>query len=102
MIRFIFKRLFYGLLVIFGVVTVVFLLFNVLPGDPARMRMGQRSDDKSLEIIRKDLNLDLPLLRQYMLFINDLSVVSFHNVEKTNSRVYLDSAKYGYTIPLFS
>ena len=37
---FIVKRLFYGLLVLFGVITLVFVLFNVLPGDPARMMLG--------------------------------------------------------------
>ncbi|MEI7664357.1 MAG: ABC transporter permease, partial [Bacteroidota bacterium] len=35
--RFILKRLWYGVLVLFGVVVVVFFLFNILPGDPARM-----------------------------------------------------------------
>ena len=51
----------YGFLVLAGVVTVVFLLFNVLPGDPARMLMGQRADAESLKIIQKDLGLDQPL-----------------------------------------
>jgi len=38
----------YGFLVLTGVITVVFLLFNVLPGDPARMLMGQRADEEYL------------------------------------------------------
>ncbi|MCX6282859.1 MAG: ABC transporter permease, partial [Bacteroidetes bacterium] len=41
MIKFIFQRLGYGILVILGVVVVVFFLFNILPGDPARMMLGQ-------------------------------------------------------------
>jgi len=43
MVNFILKRLLYGLLVLFGVVTIIFLLFNVLPGDPARMMLGATS-----------------------------------------------------------
>ena len=44
MFKFILKRLLYGLLVLLGVVVVIFFLFNVLPGDPARMMLGQRAD----------------------------------------------------------
>mgnify|MGYP007089897573 FL=1 len=55
MIQFILKRLMYGFLVLIGVITIVFLLFNVLPGDPARMMLGQRADLASVEAINKDL-----------------------------------------------
>ena len=63
----------YGFFVLAGVVTVVFLLFNVLPGDPARMLMGQRADAESLKIIQKDLGLDQPLSKQFVMYINDCS-----------------------------
>lgn len=46
MLRYIGKRLMYGFLVILGVVTLVFFLFNILPGDPARMMLGQRADEE--------------------------------------------------------
>ncbi|MDB4025713.1 ABC transporter permease, partial [Flavobacteriaceae bacterium] len=39
MVQFILNKFFYGILTLFGVVTVIFLLFNVLPGDPARMML---------------------------------------------------------------
>ena len=39
MIQFILNKISYGILTLFGVVTVIFLLFNVLPGDPARMML---------------------------------------------------------------
>jgi peptide/nickel transport system permease protein len=55
MLRFLFRRLFYGGLVLGGVVTLVFFLFNILPGDPARMMMGQRADLASIESLRKEL-----------------------------------------------
>ncbi|MCK5079072.1 MAG: ABC transporter permease, partial [Bacteroidales bacterium] len=73
MLRFIIKRLWYGLLVLFGVVTVVFFLFNILPGDPARMMLGQRADIASVEAINKDLGRDQPLHIQYFNFLNDIS-----------------------------
>ena len=44
MLRYTLKRLLYGILVLLGVVTLVFFLFNILPGDPARMMLGERAD----------------------------------------------------------
>ena len=57
----------------FGVITLVFVLFNILPGDPARMMLGQRADEKSIEAIHKELGLDKPLHHQYCKYIYDLS-----------------------------
>jgi len=83
-----------------GVITIVFLLFNVLPGDPARMLMGQRADEESLRIIQKDLGLDKPLSTQYLMYLNDLSPISFHD-KNSEDNFYLDPQKYDYT-ELFS
>ncbi|PJB14117.1 MAG: ABC transporter permease [Flavobacteriales bacterium CG_4_9_14_3_um_filter_32_8] len=96
MIRFITKRILYGFLVLAGVVTVVFLLFNVLPGDPARMLMGQRADAESLRIIKKDLGLDRPLSQQFVMYINDLSIISVHD-KNPDDYLYLDEEKYDYS-----
>ena len=79
-----------------GVITVVFLLFNVLPGDPARMLMGQRADEESLKIIQKDLGLDQPLSKQFVMYLNDLSPISVHN-KNPEDYLYLDDEKYDYT-----
>ncbi len=78
MIRYLTKRLAYGLLVMWGVATVIFFLFNILPGDPARMLLGQRADISSVEAIKKDLGLDQPPLIQYFHYLNDLSPLSIH------------------------
>jgi len=94
MLRFIIKRLWYGLLVLFGVVTVVFFLFNILPGDPARMMLGQRADIASVEAINKDLGRDKPLHIQYFNFLNDISPISFHNTKSEDSYWYFDDEKY--------
>lgn len=75
MTRYLFRRLRYSVLVLWGVVTLVFFLFHVLPADPARLTMGQRSDLKSIENARKALHLDKPVAYRYLLFLNDLSPV---------------------------
>jgi peptide/nickel transport system permease protein len=84
----------------FGVITIVFVLFNVLPGDPARMMLGQRADITSVEAINKDLGRDKPLLVQYFNYLNDLSPISIHNPDNPESYWYLDSTKYS-SVPLF-
>ena len=90
MLRFFARRLRYSLLVLAGVVTVVFFLFNVLPGDPARLTMGQRSDKATIENARKEMNLDKPLLVRYGLFLNDLSPIGWHSCDSASKE------KYGY------
>ena len=94
MFRYIRKRILYGLLVMLGVVVLVFFLFNILPGDPARMMLGQRADEESVMIINKDLGRDKPLYQQFFNYLNDLSPISFHNNSNPESYWYLDSTKY--------
>lgn len=78
MLQYIFKKFLYGLAVMAGVIIVVFLLFNVLPGDPARMTMGQRADVQSLEAVRKEFGLDRSKPMQFFLYLNDLSPIGLH------------------------
>jgi peptide/nickel transport system permease protein len=84
-----------GLLIIFGVVTVVFFLFNILPGDPARMMLGQRADVASIDAINKELGRDLPVSKRFALYVNDLSPISLNNTVDSSSHAFADSKKYG-------
>lgn len=88
MLRYVANRIRYSLLVLLGVVTVVFFLFNVMPGDPARLTMGQRSDLASIENARKEMNLDKPLVTRYLLFLNDLSPISLLLTPSAQDRKY--------------
>ena len=96
MTGFILKRFGYGFLVLIGVITVVFLLFNVLPGDPARMMLGQRADEASIKAINKDLGRDKSLTVQFLMYINDLSFVSIHETKDIDHYLYLDAGKYTF------
>ena len=101
MVGYILRKLIYGILVLWGVVTLVFAIFSINPGDPARMLLGQRVDEASLAAVNRELGLDLPKGEQYLLYLNDISPVSIHETENETSHLYLDSAKYDYT-SLFS
>lgn len=65
------------------------------------MRMGQRTDQKSIDVIKADLNLDLPLHKQQLPSLNDLSFISIHDVKNPENRFYLDPRKYGTPTQLF-
>jgi len=78
MIRYIIRKLGYGLAVMLGIVFVVFFLFNILPVDPARMTQGQRADVQSLQAVRKEFGLDKPVPVQFAYYLNDLSPIGIH------------------------
>ena len=97
-LRLFFKKTGYALLVLWGIITLVFLLFNVLPDDPARLTLGQRSDLASIENVRKELNLDKPVSTRYILYLKDLLPIS---IEKNDAQT---QEKYTYLklLPLSS
>lgn len=63
------KNFLYSILIILGVITVTFCLLYVIPGDPARMLLGQRADVKSVEAVKEELGLNKPIYVQYFDFI---------------------------------
>ena len=78
MLRFITKKLLYGLLVLVGVVILVFFLFQGF-GDPSRLIMGQTGDAATQANIRKELYLDQPKWKQFFYYVNDVSPISIHS-----------------------
>ena len=50
---------------------MVFALMHAIPGDPARIMLGagEQLDEKQLEIVRREYNLDKPLPVQYVLWL---------------------------------
>ena len=77
----------------FGVVTVIFFLFNVLPGDPAQMMLGQNESSDQLMIVKKKYGFDKPIVNQYFLYLNDLSPISLHSKNKEDYS-YFGKNKY--------
>ena len=55
----------------------MFIMFQGF-GDPARMIVGQTGDKKTMENIRRDLYLDQPKWKQFLLYLNDVSPVALH------------------------
>tara|TARA_B100000787_G_scaffold166375_1_gene151513 strand:+ start:1063 stop:2136 length:1074 start_codon:yes stop_codon:yes gene_type:complete len=89
------KKISNMLLTLFGVVTIVFFLFNILPGDPAQMMLDQNENTEQLMILKKKHGFDKPIFVQYLYYINDLSVVSVHFKDPDNLS-YLTTVKYNF------
>ncbi|WP_282135485.1 ABC transporter permease [Seonamhaeicola maritimus] len=96
MISYLLNKITYALLTLFGVITVIFLLFNVLPGDPAQMMLGQNEDTEQLALVKQKYGFDKPISTQYLYYLNDLSPLSFHSNLKEDY-TSLESGKYSAT-----
>ncbi|HHB92617.1 MAG TPA: ABC transporter permease [Thioploca sp.] len=72
MLSFLFSRLFSTLIVMLGVVTLVFLLIHLVPGDPVQAMLGESATSVDQEVLRTSLGLDQPLLTQWQSYISGL------------------------------
>jgi peptide/nickel transport system permease protein len=98
MISYLLRKLVYGFLVLWGVVTLVFFLFNLSPGDPVRNLVGENASEEVIANMRRKFDLDLPVGQRYLLYLNDLSPLGVHN-NRESSRVYFNPNEYsGYRI----
>ncbi len=100
MLAYITKKISYSILVLWGVLTLVFFLFYVLPGDPARMMLDKREDANQLAIIKQKYAFDRSVSEQYALYLNDVLPLSIHH-NNTAAFTSLTSGKYQYS-KLFS
>ena len=79
------KKILYSASVLIVVVMVVFIMFQGF-GDPARLVAGQTGDKKTMENIRKDLYLDKPKWKQFLLYLNDVSPIAIHSSEEISRK----------------
>ena len=101
LVKFITNRFLNGLLVMVGVIVLIFMLFNVLPVNSARMTLGQRADAESVKAIEREFRLNLPWYQRLGLYFNDLSPVSLNNMADSDAPTYLHHSEVKFT-KLFS
>ena len=70
--KFIFNRALQAVPVVMGVLTISFILMVVLPGDPVLSMIGERYDENTVELMRKKLNVDKPLIERMGIFVGDV------------------------------
>lgn len=72
MVRYVLQRFLGMLSVMFVVVTIVFVIVRVAPGDPAAVMLGPDATPADIEVLRERLGIDQPLVVQYVLFLGQL------------------------------
>jgi ABC-type dipeptide/oligopeptide/nickel transport system permease component len=66
------KRALRAVITLWLAVTLVFLALRTIPGDAADALMGQQMSAEGVELLRRQMGLDQPLLTQYLVFIGDV------------------------------
>jgi peptide/nickel transport system permease protein len=72
MLRFIVRRLFGVIPVLFGLSIILFAFIHLLPGDPASAILGQHATPERVAAMRAYLGLDDPLWQQYLGYLGNL------------------------------
>lgn len=70
--KFILKRMLISILIVFLVSVFAFSLMHILPGDPARLALGEAANEEDVQALRVSLHLDKPVLEQYWIWIKGL------------------------------
>lgn len=73
MIKFVFHRILLSIPTLLAVLTIVFLIARVIPGDPAAVILGDSASAEALQNLRQRLGLDRPLAEQYLGFLRDVA-----------------------------
>ena len=76
MAQYIIRRLLQAVLVIFGVVTVVFVILH-LTGDPVRLMLGDQASEADITSVRHQLGLDRPVYQQYFAYLGSVAHGNF-------------------------
>ncbi len=70
--EYIIKRLLLLIPILIGVSFISFILIRLIPGDPARVILGERATPGELARIREELGLNKPILIQYLIFLKPI------------------------------
>lgn len=85
------RRLAQSAVVLVGVTVVVFLIIQLVPGDPIRIGMGTRYDPEVYEALRRASGLDRPPLEQYVTYVANAATgdlgVSFRSGQPVSSLI---------------
>ncbi|MCU4740205.1 ABC transporter permease [Natronoglomus mannanivorans] len=85
--KFLVRRILQGVFVIWGVVTILFGLRAVSPGDPATLMLGEGASQELVERVREQEGLDEPLYVQYVDYLQGLVVGDFGYSWRSNRQV---------------
>ena len=76
MARYVIQRLLSTIPTLFGILTIVFIMIRIAPGDPALAILGDNASQEALDAFRERMGLNDPILIQYWDFLKGLAVGS--------------------------
>lgn len=85
--RYIVQRLLLIVPMVWVLVTIVFLLLRVAPGDPVSASVGDKLSPEALEARRAALGLDRPLLVQYLDYLGNVATLDFGKAISDNQPI---------------
>lgn len=94
MIKYIIKRILLLVFLLCAVSTMIFFLIHLIPGDPATIILGEGANIEDVQRTRRDLNLDKPLIDQYIDFNKNLLNLSFGKSIHNNKNVIRNILTY--------
>lgn len=83
------KRLLLALVTLLAVLTLIFFIVRILPGDPARVILGEQATAPAIEALQARLGLDKPLIEQYVRFIRGAVTLDVGNSMATGTPVLI-------------
>src|SRR5215211_7531281 len=87
MTRYVTRRLILAIPVLLGIMTAVFVMIQLIPGDPAIAMAGDKGSAEQIARIREELGLNRPLPVQYAYFLRAAFTLNFGNSIRTNQPV---------------
>lgn len=91
-IKFIIKRLFYSIFVLIGFSILIFLFSRTIPGDPARLALGENAPEWVAERLREEMHLNDPIYKQYYYWIKGVMKGDL-GISLTTQRNVMDDIK---------
>lgn len=88
--RFLITRILLTIPMVLILVTMIFFIMRVLPGDPIRSQLGPRVSEEQAEALRERLGLNRPLYIQYFDFLWDMVTLDFGNALTQGERPIKD------------
>ena len=77
MLNYIIRRILYMIPILFGIALVVFLMFNVVGGDPVLIMVGRHASPEMIAELHHELGLDRPLFYQFFDFLKQIAVFDY-------------------------
>ncbi|MGA1826071.1 MAG: nickel ABC transporter permease [bacterium] len=72
MSSYLWNKLIFTLITVLGVITLVFFLIHLIPGDPVELMLGEMAQPADIVKLRNDLGLNKPITQQYICYISKL------------------------------